>query len=95
MPYLNKDIYSRFNKGFCYGNMGDEVELVSDYDTILIVRHRGSKGGFPIDKEELSERKVEAVADDYGSNNKSKKVGKSPKVKRAADLQTSQQSIFQ
>lgn len=94
MPYLNKDIYSRFNKGYCYGKAGDEVELVSDKDTILIVRHKGLKSGFPIDKEELSERKTEAISDDNSSINKSKTVGKSSKVKRAADLQTGQQLIF-
>jgi hypothetical protein len=94
MPYLNANIYSLFNPSHCYGKAGNEVEIISDNDTVMIVRHKGLKCGFPISKEHLSYEKTEAVSDDYRANNKSKSISKSSKVKKVADSQSSQQLNF-
>ena len=94
MPYLIKDVHSLFNPSHFYGKAGDEIEIISDYNTVLIVRQKDLKCGFPISKEDLSEKKVEAVSGDYSSNNRSKSIGKSSKVRRVADFQSSQQLNF-
>jgi hypothetical protein len=63
MPFLNKDIYSKFKSDYCYGMAGDEVEIISDRHPALIVKLKGEKSGFSILKSDISDehKKIEDV----------------------------------
>jgi len=58
--YLTKNINSHFNPSHIYGLAGDEVEIVSDYDNVKVVRHLGKKVGFPVQSDNLSIQKVKS-----------------------------------